>query len=120
MDNKKRVYYRTELKDRRRDLRRRSTPAEKLLWEQLRNNKLGFKFRRQYSVQGYVVDFFCSEKRLAVELLGGIHKKTKRYDDYRKKYLEAFWIKILEFRNEEVEANMRKVLSEIKHHLTLH
>ncbi len=77
-----------------------------------------FKFRRQYSVQGYVVDFFCSEKRLAIELLGGIHKKTKRYDKYRKEYIEAFWIKILEFKNEEVEENMEKVLAKIKFNLT--
>ena len=76
MDGKKRVYHLTELKDRRRDLRKKSTEAEKLLWGRLRNSKLGVKFRRQFSVMGYVVDFYCPQHRLAIELLGSVHNTT--------------------------------------------
>ena len=120
MDDRVRVYHLTELKDRRRDLRKKSTGAEKLIWERLRNNQLGVKFRRQFSVRGYVVDFYCPSKRLIIELLGGIHKSgnAKKYDDYRREYLKSFWMTILEFWNEEVEKDMEKVLDKIKSHLT--
>ena len=110
----------TELKPRRRDLRQKSTEAEKLLWERLRNNKLGVKFRRQFSVKGYVVDFYCPKHRLVIELLGGVHKspRARKYDDYRRKYLEAFWMTILEFWNGEVEKDMEGVIDKIRIHLT--
>ena len=99
MEDKVRVYHLTELRARRRDLRQKSTLAEKKLWEKLRNNKLGVKFHRQFSIKGYVVDFYCPKYRLAIELKGSIHNepKVKKYDDYRKRYLESFWITILEF-----------------------
>ena len=115
-----RVYHLTELKGRRRDLRQRSTRAEELLWERLRNNKLGVKFRRQFSVRGYVVDFYCPKGRLIVELLGSVHKtpSAKKYDEYRKKYLESFWMTILEFWNDEVEKDIEGVLDKIRSHLT--
>lgn len=73
--------------------------VERLLWERLRNNKLGVKFRRQFSIMGYVVDFYCPKYRLIVELLGGVHKQNEsiKYDNYRKRYLESFWMTILEF-----------------------
>lgn len=120
MEDRKRVYHLTELKPRRRDLRRKSTNAEKLLWERLRNNKLGVKFRRQFSVMGYVVDFYCPQYRLIIELKGGVHKTTssKKYDDYRRKYLESFWMTIVEFWNAEIEQDMEKVISSIKNHLS--
>ena len=116
MDDRVRVYHLTELKNRRRDLRQKSTMAEKLLWEELRNSKLGVKFRRQFSVKGYVLDFYCSKMRLGVELVGGIHKKAeiKKYDVFRKAYIEAFDIKVLEISNEEVESNMKGVVERIR------
>ena len=120
MDDRIRVYHLTELKPRRRDLRQRSTKPEGLLWERLRNNKLGVKFRRQYSVRGYVVDFYCPKKRLVIELLGSVHKGAvaKKYDDYRREYLKAFWINILEFWNDEVEKDIEGVMSKIRSYLT--
>jgi Uncharacterized protein conserved in bacteria len=119
MDGRKRVYHLTELKDRRRDLRQKSTEAEDILWEELRNNKLGVKFRRQFSVMGYVVDFYCPKRRLAIELLGSVHKteRAKKYDKYRKQYIGAFRITILEFWNSEVEKELSQVLASIKSHL---
>ena len=120
MDDRIRVYHLTELKPRRRDLRQRSTKSEELLWERLRNNKLGMKFRRQYSVRGYVVDFYCPKKRLVVELLGSVHNSAtaKKYDNYRRDYLKAFRITVLEFWNDEVEKDMEGVISKIKSYLT--
>jgi len=104
------------LKPRRQSLREKSTLAEKILWERLRRNNLGVKFFRQYSVEGYVMDFYCPEKRLSVEIEGSIHNlsSTQKYDKYREKYLQAFGIKILKFSNTEVFTKVGNVTSEIK------
>ena len=116
MKDKIRIYHLTELKYRRRDLRKKSTKAESLLWNEIRDSKLGVKFRRQYSVMGYVVEFYCSKNRLGVELEGGIHRKSdvKAYDKYRKEYLEALNIRMLFFKNEEVESNLDNILNTIR------
>ena len=120
MEDRIRVYHLSNLKSRRRDLRQKSTDTEKSLWEELRNNKLGVKFRRQFSVMGYVVDFYCPKHRLIIELLGNVHKSdsVKKYDNYRRRYLESFWMKVLEFWNDEVEKNMDGAIGRIKFHLT--
>lgn len=98
---------------RRKGLRNNSTPQEKLLWKQLQGKKLGYKFIRQYSVDNFVVDFYCPSKRLAIELDGVIHLKTVEYDRYRTSYLEAFSIKVLRFENSEVDLNIRSVIERI-------
>jgi crossover junction endodeoxyribonuclease RuvC len=120
MENRRRVYHLTGLKSRRRDLRRKSTSEERLLWDRVRNNQLGVKFRRQFSVMGYVVDFYCPKSRLVVELLGGVHKNKEQqiYDEHRENYLKAFSIRILKFWNSDVENNLDKVIFEIKNNLT--
>jgi very-short-patch-repair endonuclease len=120
VNDRVRVYHLTELKDRRRDLRKKSTLAEKLLWEKLRNNNLGMKFRRQYSVRGYVLDFYCSKARLGMEVEGGIHKSksVKVYDKYREEYLKAFNIKIIKFKNREVLEQTDKLLERIRGEFT--
>jgi very-short-patch-repair endonuclease len=104
------------LKNRRQDLRKKPTPAEKILWEELRNRKLGCKFYRQYSISGYVLDFYCPEKRLGIELEGKIHKKSevKIADKYRFRYLEAFGTKIVRIPNETVLKKIEEVMEEIK------
>lgn len=104
------------MKERRQGLRNNATPEEKLLWKQLQGSKLGFKFIRQFSVDSYVVDFYCPKKRLAIELDGGVHfsKSQQKYDAYRTSYLESFRIKVIRFRNLEVNTNMNNVLDKIK------
>jgi very-short-patch-repair endonuclease len=68
------IHNRPALKSRRKELRRNSTPAEKLLWTMLQHSNLeGYKFRRQHSVGAYILDFYCSSKKLAVELDGESH-----------------------------------------------
>lgn len=103
-------FNKTLLKPRRRLLRHDSTPAEKLLWTELRNKKLGHRFIRQYSVDGYVLDFYCPKAKLGIEVEGGIHERTKTYDTYRERYLREFNIKILKFKNEKVVSNIGEVL----------
>ena len=64
-----------------RNLRKESTPEEKIVWEALRNKKfLGLKFRRQHVLKGFVVDFYCHSLNLAIEIDGGIHQKQVDYD----------------------------------------
>ncbi len=104
---------------RRKELRNKPTETEKLLWERLRRSQLGTKFIRQYSIDNYVVDFYCPEKHLIVELLGSVHSspQAKIYDDHRRKYLRAFSMTIVEFWNDEVEKEMELVLGKIRDYL---
>ncbi len=106
---------RPDLKERRQLLRNRSTPAELFLWKYLKGQKTGYKFQRQYSVDYYILDFYCPEKRLGIELDGNQHdiKETSEYDKHRTYYLSGFNIKIIRFRNDEVLGNVQEVLSKI-------
>jgi len=116
MKKRKFIFNISALKPRRQDLRHKSTQSEKILWQRIRNNLLGPKFFRQYSVEGYVLDFYCPEKRLAIEIEGSIHglKESKIYDSYRYKYLEAFNIKFLKFKNQDIFLRIGSVIDEIK------
>lgn len=102
------------MKNRRQQLRNSATEAEKILWSCLKNNTLKQKFIRQYSIQGYVVDFYCPDARLAIELDGDIHLSSHVYDEYRTKLLNAWNIKVLRFWNWEVKNNLTQVLQKIK------
>ena len=68
-----------------RKLRRNQTEAEKLVWSKLRNNQLGYKFKRQYPIEPYIVDFFCLEQKIIIELDGGQH--TEEQDRSRTLFL---------------------------------
>jgi very-short-patch-repair endonuclease len=97
-------------------LRKESTPSETLLWGQLRSRRLfGLKFRRQQPIEQYIVDFYCSEKRLAIEVDGSIHYvgKTEIYDKKRQADLESLGITVLRFTSGEVTHNMDGVIQSI-------
>jgi len=94
-------------------LRKSQTPQETILWSKLRNNQLGFKFKRQYSVGPYVLDFYCSSKKLAVEIDGSQHIENKEYDNQRSDYLSVFNIKVIRFWNNEINTNIDGVILKI-------
>ncbi|MDL5047344.1 endonuclease domain-containing protein [Oscillatoria amoena NRMC-F 0135] len=99
-----------------RENRKRPTPAEKLLWSLLRNRKLGgFKFRRQQPIQHFIVDFFCEEARLIVEVDGEIHRFAKQMatDRGRTIFLEKYGLEVVRFSNHQVLNNTDNVLNEI-------
>ncbi|MBI5020243.1 MAG: endonuclease domain-containing protein [Ignavibacteriales bacterium] len=99
-----------------RQLRKRSTIPEKLLWERLRRHQLdGLKFKRQHHIGRYVVDFFSEKLNLIVELEGGIHEKDnqKEYDEVRFEELISRGFKILRIKNDEVINNIENVLKKI-------
>ncbi len=103
--------------EKRRLLRRQQTFVEKIFWMNLRNRQvMGYKFRRQYSVDHFVIDFYCSELKLAIELDGDIHNipEQKDYDQARQKYLEAFGIKFLRIKNDEFLGNPNKTFKRIE------
>ena len=99
-----------------RTLRHESTEPEQLLWTALRNGQIsGLKFRRQYSIDNYVVDFFCFERRLAVELDGSVHSQPSQIkrDSAKDAYLRSLGIHVLRLPNglvlEDPERFVRKV-----------
>lgn len=102
------------MKDRRKDLRNNMTGEEKLLWKQLQGSRLGFKFIRQFSIDNYVVDFYCPARRLAIEIDGELHKDNQKYDQYRTRYLEAFGIRVIRFWNQEVANEIKDVVEKIR------
>src|SRR3972149_2877282 len=98
----------------RRKLRREQTPAEKLLWSELRNRKPGgFKFRRQHQINRYIVDFYCAEAKLAVEIDGGIHLRQVLEDSKRTKDLINLGYRVVRFTNAEVESDLGGVCEKI-------
>ncbi|MDO8549513.1 MAG: endonuclease domain-containing protein [Ignavibacteria bacterium] len=111
------IFNRKNLKPRRKELRNNMTFAEVLLWNELKQSKLANrKFRRQQSIGYYIVDFYCPEEHLIIELDGKEHftDKGKKYDEGRTKYLKSLSLKVLRFENNEVLLNMEYVLKRIK------
>ena len=109
-----------ELRSRARELRKKATLAENLLWEQLRNRRLnGIKFRRQHILSPYIVDFYCPAHRLVIEIDGEVHNFQKEYDLSRTTYFEEKNIKVLRFWNNEIEQDIDTVLDKIIEACTL-
>jgi len=100
-------------------LRHQETNAEKILWEELRDRKLGVKFRRQHPLDKFILDFYAPEIKLAIELDGSLHKENREYDKLRTEYLNSHGIKIIRFWNSEVENNLLEVMRKIKDEITL-
>jgi len=105
----------TSLFYRRKELRNNATPQEVLLWSRLKSSQLKFKFRRQHSIGGYIVDFYCPQRRLVIEIDGSQHfgKESIEYDAIRTKYFEGLDIKVIRFNNDEINNNMNRVLQKI-------
>ena len=90
--------------------------AEVLLWTHLsRKQMLGYKFRRQYGVDRYVIDFYCPKLKLAVEIDGPSHAEQEpvEYDKMRQSYIEALGIRFLRFQNDEIYEDMQSVMESI-------
>lgn len=112
------TYNNSVFKGRRKELRANQTEAEKILWEQLRGRKLEkCKFWRQYSVGPYILDFYCPQIRLAIEIDGIQHQDAVEYDEEREKYLTAQDIKTIRYKNNEVVNALDKVMKKIRHHI---
>jgi very-short-patch-repair endonuclease len=107
-----------EKKEFARTLRRNQTEDEKYLWKNFRNRELGgCKFKRQYWIDQYVVDFICTEKKLIIELDGGQHALEVEQDERRSEFLRRKGYQILRFWNNEVFREGEAVLNVILSHL---
>jgi very-short-patch-repair endonuclease len=102
--------------DRARNLRREQTPAEVRLWLALRNRQLaGLKFRRQHPYGQFILDLFCVEHQLAVEVDGAVHHNLEQaaHDAERSEFLAQRGVRVLRFTNEEIEQRLPDVLRKI-------
>jgi very-short-patch-repair endonuclease len=97
-----------------RRLRQNLAPAEQKLWQALQNRQLsGLRFRSQHPVSTFILDFYCAELHLAIELDGEIHEYHQDYDDERTAQLNHLGYRVLRFRNEVVMTDLENVLRQI-------
>jgi len=110
-----------------RALRKKNTKSESILWQKLRNKKLnGVKFNRQHAIKFiidgkkrfFIADFYCSEYKLVIEIDGKIHERQKDYDEMRTYIMNTIGIKVIRFKNEEIECNLGDVLTKINEELS--
>lgn len=97
-----------------RELRRRMTPAERILWEELRRKSLGVRFRRQCVILGFIADFYCPSRRLVIEVDGPSHIGRETRDARRDQAMKRHEITTLRFTNEQVEEEPWTVLARIR------
>ncbi|MFM6208642.1 endonuclease domain-containing protein [Planktothrix sp.] len=104
----------SEKHQRSKQLRLEMTPEEKILWEQLRRNNLnGLHFRRQQIIDGFIVDFYCHQAQLVIEVDGEIHDLQVESDQERDAILAARGLKILRIKNQEIRHNLQSALQKI-------
>ncbi len=104
-------------KEKRKALRNDMPIAERLLWMELRSKRLdNFRFRRQFGIANYIVDFYCPSEQMVIEIDGDSHYEAdaQRKDAMRQSFIESLGIKVLRFTNIEVHENMEQVLERIK------
>ncbi len=103
--------------DRAKQLRRRMTEPEKIVWEIVRENSiLGLKFRRQHPINNYIADFYCHKVKLVVEIDGETHNQesAKLYDEHRTNVMNSFGIEVIRFNNKVILSNISFVRKTIE------
>jgi very-short-patch-repair endonuclease len=104
-----------KLKPHARQHRREPTKAERVLWDRLRSRQIsGFRFRRQHTIERYIVDFYCAEKDLVVEVDGSIHELTPEQDAIRQEFLESLGLRVIRFENNQILFDLQQVMSKIE------
>lgn len=96
------------------ELRREMSPAEEILWNELRGNKLGVHIRRQQIIAGFIVDFYCHKAALVIEVDGDIHDLQQAEDKGREKSLAELGLRVIRFRNDQVINDLSGVLQAIQ------
>ena len=112
------IPYNPELRSLARQLRKNSTLAEVILWQHIKKRAFGVQFHRQVPMLSYIVDFYCHEIGLAIEVDGSSHDFKYFYDAERQGKLEAYGVKFLRFTNDEVKNNLFSVLLAIEEKVT--
>ena len=96
------------------ELRKNMTEAEMVLWERLRKNQLGIRFKAQHPIERFIADFYCHKARLVIEVDGEIHNFQQEYDLGKAAEIEKYELKILRFTNEDVFNKIDQVIEKIK------
>jgi leucyl-tRNA synthetase len=102
------------LKDFAKENRQNQTEEEGILWQEVRNNKLGFKIGRQHAIGVFIANFVCLDRRLVIEVDGEYHLSNKEFDEARTQFLNAEGFKVIRFSNKEVKSELPEVISKIK------
>ena len=116
MGSMRKIYNQSSQKLKRQNLRRQMPRAEVILWNKLRRRQIaGVKFRRQYRVDRFVLDFYCPQLKLAIEIDGPTHQsaEARDYDQFRQRIIEGLDIQFLRFTNRDVYQNIDGVLDTI-------
>ena len=96
-----------------RRMRNSHTKTEQKLWRKLKRKKLRYKFRQQHIIDQFIVDYFCFEKQLIIEIDGEIHDHQKEADKEREIILKSYGFKVLRFSNRQIENNIKTVIKHI-------
>ncbi len=114
MENR-RIFNRQQQKLQRQQLRANMPMPEKILWAKIRNQQLGVKFRRQHGIGRYIVDFYCPEYALVIELDGDSHYQddAQEYDTIRDEFMRSIDLQVLRFTNIDVMNNLESVVMKI-------
>ncbi len=115
---KKKMFYGADnlIFEKAKELRKNLTNAELVLWNYLKQNPTGYKFRRQHPLGNYIVDFYCHKLKLVIEVDGSIHEEPEvmEWDKRRQEHLEEHGLIVIRFKNEEVEKKLETVIEKIK------
>jgi very-short-patch-repair endonuclease len=115
------IHYKPKLKTNAKKLRKKSTLSEVLMWNKLKNKQInGYKFSRQKPIDKYIVDFYCKELSLAIEIDGITHFDQTEYDKTRQNGLENLGVKFLRFGDTQIKTNINGVVMEIKDWINNH
>ena len=116
------IPYNAKLKQRARELRKNATYSEKILWQAIRRKQLGYEFHRQVPIDQFIVDFYCHELMLAIEVDGISHEAdgAKERDIERQLRIENFGVTFLRFKDEAVKENADRVVAKIERWIREH
>jgi len=107
------IDYNRKLKERSRKLRQESALSEVLLWNQLKARKFGFQFFRQKPIGNYIVDFYCPDLKLVIEIDGSSHNSKLEYDRFRDECMKISGLNVMRFADSDVRNNLDSVLRSI-------
>jgi len=109
------IYNRKDQKGKRKNLRNNSTVPEQILWQYLKNKKLGVKFRRQHGIGNYIVDFYCPELKLAIEIDGATHSEAEEveYDTRRDNFLRMQGVEVRRYTNVNVKNSTGGIIEDL-------
>ena len=109
------MFYPEQTKENRKTLRKNMTEEERILWSTLKKYFPQYKFRKQAGIGKFIADFYCTEKKLIIELDGAQHLENAEYDSQREDFMNSLGLTTIRFWNEDIRKNLNGVLMEIEH-----